>query len=435
MQDQPGFQNPEAALSAAKEGDPQAQFQLARAALEQGDEDEFRHWLQQAASQDFPPALFRLGIWRLTKTLTPEEISEAKNLVKQSAELGFMNAIRGMVVLNARGAGELPNWQQALHWFKIALKLNDQKAYLEAALLLQDQEDGLTNSILRHVAAAGDTLAAYHLGCLLLEGPKSIRPEALFWLGQARDGGHVLAARELAPYRGEQAAPPEEQLQPLQWPIIEKLVSALEEPLTPYQSRDVLSDPKARIVEGVLAKWECDYLIARAVPRLQAAVTGESVEKGEETSEYRTNSAAKFWTMNQDLVISMIDRKMALAAETPVDFAEDLVVLRYQGGERYYPHCDSFLPDLPEQAAEIERRGQRIRTCLVYLNDDFEGGETHFLYPEKKIRGERGSSLVFENVNEEGDADEHSVHEGLPVSSGQKWLASKWIRDKSQVLF
>ncbi len=81
----------------------------------------------------------------------------------------------------------------------------------------------------------------------------------------------------MAPYRGEQATPPEKPLQPLQWPIIEKLVSTIEEPLTPYQSKEVLSDPKARMFEGVLTKWECDYLIARAAPMLQrgGVTTGE----------------------------------------------------------------------------------------------------------------------------------------------------------------
>jgi len=118
-----------------------------------------------------------------------------------------------------------------------------------------------------------------------------------------------------------------------------------------------------------------------------------------------------------------------------VDFAEDLVVLHYKPGERYYAHCDGFLPDLPEQAAEIDLKGQRIRTILVYLNDDYEDGETYFLFPDKKIKLKTGDALIFENITEEGDPDEHSVHEGLPVKIGQKWLASKWIRDKSQVLY
>ena len=184
-----------------------------------------------------------------------------------------------------------------------------------------------------------------------------------------------------------------------------------------------------------MAKWECDYVIQRASRRLEPAQTSESVDQDQTGSEYRTNSAAKFWMMQQDIVLAMIDRKMSIAAETPVDFAEDLVVLHYQPGERYYAHCDAFLPELPEQGAEIDLRGQRIRTILVYLNDDFEEGETFFLYADKKIKLKTGDALIFENVTEEGDPDEHAVHEGLPVTQGQKWLASKWIRDKSQVIY
>jgi len=425
----------DALANAAKSGDAQAQFQLARLAMRAGREDEFRHWIQQAASQNFPPALFRLGIWRLTQTINPEEIADAKDLVRRAADLGFMNAIRAMVVLNARGAGDLPNWPEALDWFKTSLHLNDPRSYREAGLLLQNRDPGIATALLLHAAAAGDFIAAYQLGCLMLAGPAEQRPEALYWLGQAGAAGHVLAARELAPYKGEPAAAPNRPLPELEWPVVERLVSALEEPITPFKSKEILSDPKARIAEGVLQKWQCDYVIARAAPLLQPAATSESLELGQEESEYRTNSGAKFWTQQQDIIISLIDRKMALAAETPVDYAEDLVVLNYKEDERYYPHCDSFLPELPEQAAEIERKGQRIRTCLVYLNEDFAGGETHFLHPEKKIRCPAGTALIFENVNEEGDADEHSVHEGLPVTSGEKWLASKWFRDKSQVLF
>jgi len=424
-----------AILSAAREGDSRAQFQLARFAMQAGREDEFRHWIQQSASQNFPPAMFRLGLWRLSQTVSPEEISDAKDLIRRSADLGFINAIRAMVVLNARGTGDLPNWQEALHWFKTSLHLNDPRSYREAGLLLQEIEPNIATGLLTHAAAAGDFIAAYHLGCRLRDGREDLRPEALYWLDQAQAGGHVLAARELARFKGEAAAAPDRPLPILEWPVVKRLVSALEEPITPYKSKSVLEDPRVRIAEDVLSGWECDYVIARAQPLLQPAATSESIEAGREESDYRTNSGAKFWTQQQDLIISMVDRKMALAAETPVDFAEDLVVLNYKEDERYYPHCDSFLPELSEQAAEIERKGQRIRTCLVYLNDEFEGGETHFLHPEKKIRCKAGTSLIFENVTEEGDVDEHSVHEGLPVSSGQKWLASKWIRDKSQVLF
>ena len=430
--------DPEIVLTAAKDGDPRAQVQVAVQALRRGDEGEFRHWIQQAASQDFPPALFRLGSWRLSQVLSPTDLTEAKDLIRRSAGLGFINTVRAMVCLNARGAGSLPDWSEALTWFKKAVQMNDPRAYREAALLLADQADNraLPKALLKHAGAAGDVLACYHLGVMQKESDNpEERQEAGFWLGHALQGGHPLAGKALQSLKGVEVKGPGGELPRLQWPDVEERLSAVSEPLEADDGEEVLADPQARRIKNVLEPWECDYLIGRAQPRLKPATTSESLDQGQEASDYRTNSAAKFWLLQQDLVINRIDRKIALASEAPVDFCEDLVALNYKPGERYYPHCDAFLPELPEQAAEIDLKGQRVRTCLVYLNDDFKAGETHFLFPDAKIRCEVGEALIFENVTEEGDPDQHAVHEGLPVTSGEKWLASKWIRDKSQVLF
>ncbi len=428
----------EMALSAAKSGNPEAQFQVALAALRQGREDEFRHWIQQSAGQDHAPALFRLGTWRMSKTLAPAELEDAKNLVRKAAERGFVNAVRAMAVFSLRGAGSYPDWAEGMDWFKKALKLNDARAYREAGLLLKNNpgNDDNTKALLFHAANAGDVIACYHLGQLFLDAPvKDIQDEGLFWLGLSLKGGHLLAARELEPYRERTIKQPIGPLPELKWNKIEAGLEAISEPFSARETKPFLADPRVRTVKKVLEGWECDYLIQRAGPKLEPAQTSDSVDHGKSGSEYRTNSAAKFWLLQQDIVLAMIDRKIAFAAETPVDFAEDLVVLHYNPGERYYPHCDGFLPELPDQAAEIDLRGQRIRTILVYLNEDFSDGETYFLHADKKIKLPPGDAVMFENVTEEGDPDEHSVHEGLPVSKGQKWLASKWIRDKSQVLF
>lgn len=436
-----GFENQgniEAALVAAKAGNPEAQFQVALAALRQGNEQDFQHWMQQSAGQEFPPALFRLGTWRMSQTLSPSELDDAKGLVKKAANLGLVNAIRAMSVFSFRGAGNYPDWSEGMGWFKKALQLGDARAYREAALLLQHNpgNEGHTKALLMHAANAGDVIACYHLGCLMMEAPlKDIQDEGLFWLGLSLKGGHVLAAREMEPFRERTIRQPVGNLPELNLHEIEAKLSEVSEPFTALDSQTLLEDPKARKVKNVLAKWECDYVIQRAARRLEPAQTSESVDQNQTASEYRTNSAAKFWMMQQDVVLAMIDRKMSLAAENPVDFAEDLVVLHYNPGERYFAHCDGFLPDLPEQAAEIDLKGQRIRTILIYLNDDYEDGETYFLFPDKKIKLKTGDALIFENVTEEGDPDEHAVHEGLPVSTGQKWLASKWIRDKSQVIY
>jgi hypothetical protein len=77
-------------------------------------------------------------------------------------------------------------------------------------------------------------------------------------------------------------------------------------------------------------------------------------------------------------------------------------------------------------------KGQRIKTCLVYLNDDFEGGETEFPKLALKYRGRTGDALIFENVKPNGSGDLSTLHAGLPPTRGEKWLFSQWMRSKPQ---
>lgn len=419
----------------ARQGDCRAQFQLALLCFRSNRIDEFRHWLQQAASQEFPPALYRLGIWRLSQTVNPVELDEAKNLVVRAADLGFLQAVRAMIAISARGVGVLPDWDKAISWLKKALQMRDPQVFREAGLLLSDSEttSELGHKLLTHAAMARDVHAAYHLGCFLGCNSATVGIGA-FWLNQANQSKHPLADIKYRELGSPDLVVPNTNIPPLVWADSELVISSLAEPVSVPTSQFVLETPRARSISGVLTPWECDYLIARAAPRLEPAHTSDSSEKKLEASEYRDSSATKFWVLAQDIIIARIERKLALAAESPLDYGEDLVVLNYKPGERYHPHCDGFHPDLPEQAAEIDLRGQRIRTILVYLNEDYEGGETRFLHGNATFRGKKGQALVFENVNEEGAVDERSVHEGMPVKIGEKWLASKWLRNKSQTV-
>jgi prolyl 4-hydroxylase len=67
-------------------------------------------------------------------------------------------------------------------------------------------------------------------------------------------------------------------------------------------------------------------------------------------------------------------------------------------------------------------------TALIWLNEQFDGGETEFPTLNIRVRGGRGDMLVFRNVHDDGSQDDRLVHAGLPVSNGVKWLASRWIR-------
>ena len=105
---------------------------------------------------------------------------------------------------------------------------------------------------------------------------------------------------------------------------------------------------------------------------------------------------------------------------------EPLQVLRYAPGEQYREHSDALPHVAPEQ--------QRVLTFLVYLNEDYKGGETAFPALGIKFRGRRGDGLLFRNSSSDGAIDRRAIHAGLPVTRGAKLLASRWIRAAPLVL-
>src|SRR5689334_18536072 len=106
-------------------------------------------------------------------------------------------------------------------------------------------------------------------------------------------------------------------------------------------------------------------------------------------------------------------------------------VLHYQPGQQFDPHYDFIDPEVPGYAGELAARGQRLATFLLYLNDDYEGGETAFPQLGLKHKGRRGAALLFANVDRNNAPDRRTLHAGLPPASGEKWLLSQWLRDRA----
>jgi prolyl 4-hydroxylase len=77
----------------------------------------------------------------------------------------------------------------------------------------------------------------------------------------------------------------------------------------------------------------------------------------------------------------------------------------------------------------MSRGGQRIKSVLFYLNDEFEGGETNFPMKGIKVKPVKSKAIIWDNINEDGTLDYESIHAGLPVISGFKYIATIWIRE------
>lgn len=240
--------------------------------------------------------------------------------------------------------------------------------------------------------------------------------DALEALERAADMGDSTALRQLELVRGMGVAG----------------ADAARDWLASASGRELHATPRFVAYPGFLSPAVCAYLIERARPKLVPAQVNDARGRGLKLDAMRTNTGAVFSLIESDLVMQLIRARIAHAAGVAPGALEPAEVLHYSIGERYKPHVDFFHPALPTFAEEMRVKGQRVKTCLVYLNDDLEGGETEFPKLGIKFRGAAGEALIFENVGANGAGDMNTLHAGLPPTRGEKWLLSQWIRSKPQ---
>ncbi|MSP94245.1 MAG: hypothetical protein EXR00_03165 [Alphaproteobacteria bacterium] len=196
------------------------------------------------------------------------------------------------------------------------------------------------------------------------------------------------------------------------------------------QARLVSESPRIGMVENFLRRDACDWLIARNRPHLARAQiydteTGSLTDQGE-----RTNTAAGLDFSRAGIVLIIARARMAAIAGLSVEGFEDSVLLHYDVGEEFSPHYDFFDPSVAGHAPELQA-GQRVLTFLTYLNEGFEGGETGFPEIDRRYKGAKGEGLFFWNAALDGTPDPRTLHAGLPVATGEKWLLSQWIRHRT----
>ncbi len=188
----------------------------------------------------------------------------------------------------------------------------------------------------------------------------------------------------------------------------------------PFPCEQLSSSPDVRLFPGLFTADECDFLIERSEASLQPSLVVDPRTGQQVPNPVRTSDATGFPLIAESPAIHALCRRLADASETHVKQGEPLQVLRYRPGQEYRPHFDAI----------DNADNQRVLTFLVYLNEDFEGGETEFLSTGLKVRGSKGDGLLFRNADSSGAPDASSQHAGLPVTAGEKYLASRWIRER-----
>ncbi len=190
-----------------------------------------------------------------------------------------------------------------------------------------------------------------------------------------------------------------------------------------------LDQPQLVVYENLLSDAECTLLVELAEGRMAPSTVVDDERGHARTDSHRTSTGASF-ERGEFAALAVIEDRIAELLSWPATHGEGLQVLRYTAGGEYSAHFDYFDPDKAGSAAHLAQGGQRVGTLLLYLCDVAAGGGTRFPTLGLELRPQRGSGVFFANVDALGRVEPASLHAGVAVREGVKYIATKWLRQR-----
>jgi prolyl 4-hydroxylase len=193
-----------------------------------------------------------------------------------------------------------------------------------------------------------------------------------------------------------------------------------------------LNAPRIVLFGNLLAADECEALIEQSRGKLERSnvvdrQTGHYQQHPDRTSE------GTYFRRGESALVTRIEARIAELTGCPVENGEPIQVLHYRPGAEYKPHFDYFDPADEGNRKVLTMGGQRIATLIMYLNDVEGGGSTIFPDIGLDVLPRRGNAVFFAYSDDGGRLDPRTLHGGSPVGSGEKWIATKWLRQREYV--
>ena len=187
-----------------------------------------------------------------------------------------------------------------------------------------------------------------------------------------------------------------------------------------------MRDPRVIVFGGLLSDDECDGLVDAARQRLTRSETVKNETGGSEVNAART-SEGMFFQRGESELCRRLEARMARLMNWPVENGEGIQILRYRPGAEYKPHYDYFDPAQPGTPTILKRGGQRVASLVCYLNTPKSGGATMFPDVALDVAAVKGNAVFFSY--DKPHPTTKSLHGGAPVVEGEKWVATKWVRE------
>lgn len=257
------------------------------------------------------------------------------------------------------------------------------------------------------------------------------RALALEWLRKSADAGWEPAQRQLLALCDDRdLAARAATSSGIAWKSVAAAIDLASWDRAP--AANVLSDePRVSTFPGFIRKEICEFLISLTPGRLEPAKVYDPVNREDIIAAHRNNTLATFDVHSVELAHVLVQARMAAACGIPARHMEAPSVLHYDPGEQIADHFDFVDPkSTPDYAGEIARNGQRIITFIVYLNENYDGGETAFPRLGFSHKGSTGEGIYFVNALADLTPDLRMLHAGCPTTRGEKWIVTQFIRSR-----
>ncbi|MGH8495248.1 MAG: 2OG-Fe(II) oxygenase [Gammaproteobacteria bacterium] len=423
----------------AAAGHPAAQFNLGLWHLRQAPRGtisvEGQELILAAAKQNFVPAQVLLGTMLFKLGSAEQQLLQARHWFERAAREGDAEAQYRLGELLAIGLTGEPDAVLAFEWLARAAEQGHALAQSQLAYCLEhgigrSPDAQAATKLYFRAAREGNARAQNVIGGRYANGrtlPRDVR-KALAWHLRADAQAYPGAAAEVAKLSAMLDEPGLLAARALAQNDIPEDAPVPAEPV-PAPSTELLTEqPHIRMCSRFMTPEECDHLIAIATPFLKPSKV--LTKSGEQASvEERTSEETALHDQIRDLVVWNIEQRLARLAGLAVERGEPLMILHYGRGDEYRPHVDYFDPRRASSAPKLARAGQRVVTVLTYLCDVEQGGATYFPEIDLRVTAAKGKALLFHNCKADGSIEPATLHAGEPVLAGEKWLATRWIRE------
>jgi prolyl 4-hydroxylase len=178
------------------------------------------------------------------------------------------------------------------------------------------------------------------------------------------------------------------------------------------------------IIRDFLAPGECAEMIAI----IDANRIPSPVVADDPIPAYRTSETCYLHPGHP--VVATIEARLDQLTGIDAVQGELLQGQRYAVGQEFKPHHDFFDTSQLYWREQAVIGGQRTWTAMAFLNEPEAGGRTNFPSADIMIAPKTGNLLVWNNMDDAGSPNPASLHQGMPVVQGLKYVLTKWYRER-----